>query len=117
LFKGKEIYSIDAKGRVSIPVRLRKHFSPEANDSFVLTQGIGPCIFIYPHDHWQQFEKRLQKLNSFIPKEALFKRLFLECAADGALDAQSRITVPQNLLEYAKIEKEVLVLGQLDSIE
>jgi len=117
LFKGKEIYLLDAKGRVSIPARLRKHISSDANDSFVMTQGIGPCIYIYPLDHWQQIEERLSKLNPFNPKEALFKRLFLHLTADATLDSQSRIIIPKNLLEYAKIEKEVLILGQVKNIE
>ncbi|HSR18381.1 MAG TPA: division/cell wall cluster transcriptional repressor MraZ, partial [Ignavibacteriaceae bacterium] len=57
------------------------------------------------------------KLNQFRPKDAMFIRMFLQLATEGSLDSQSRILIPQNLLDYAKIEKEVLILGALKKIE
>jgi MraZ protein len=117
LFKGQFLYSIDSKGRISIPAKLRKNFSPGANDSLVMTQGFGTCIDIYPYDQWQLIEEKLTKLNQFSPKDAMFIRMFLQLAAEGSLDSQSRILIPQNLLDYAKIEKEVLILGALKKIE
>ena len=117
LFKGQYIYSIDAKGRISIPAKLRKHVSAEANDTFVMTQGTSTCIDIYPLDQWQKFEEKLQGLNPFNPDEAKFIRMIMQHAFDDKLDAQSRILIPQNLIEYAKIEKDVLILGAFKKIE
>jgi len=117
LFRGQFTYSVDAKGRVSIPARLRKHVSPEANDTFVMTQGTGKCIDIYPLDQWLVFEKKLEELNPFDPRKAKFIRMILQHAAEDTLDSQSRILIPQKLLEYAKIEKEVIILGALKKIE
>jgi len=117
LFKGQFLYSIDSKGRISIPAKLRKNFSPEANDSLVMTQGFGTCIDIYPYDQWQLIEEKLSKLNQFKPKDVMFLRMFLQFAAEDSLDSQSRVLIPQNLLDYAKIEKEVLILGALKKIE
>ena len=117
MFKGQFTYSVDSKGRVSIPAKLRKHVSPEANDTFVMTQGTANCIDVYPHDQWQKFESKLENLNPFKPTEAKFIRLILQHATEDTLDNQSRILVPQNLLQFAKIEKEVLILGALKKIE
>lgn len=117
MFKGQFTYSVDAKGRVSIPAKLRKYVSPEANDTFVMTRGTSLCIDIYPQDQWQKFEDRLEKLNSFQPNDAKFIRMILQYAVEDTLDTQSRILVPQNLLQYANIEKEVLILGALKKIE
>ena len=117
MFRGQYKYSVDSKGRVSIPAKLRKHLSPDANDTFVMTQGTASCIDVYPLDQWQQFEERLLKLNPFNPEEARFIRLILQHASEDNLDSQSRILIPQNLIEYAKIEKEVLILGALKKIE
>ncbi len=117
MFKGQYSYSIDTKGRISIPAKLRKHVTAEANDTFVMTQGTATCVDIYPHDQWQQFEEKLLKLNPFNPMEAKFIRMIMQHASDDTLDAQSRILIPQNLIEYAKIEKEVLILGALKKIE
>jgi MraZ protein len=51
-FKGSYEYSVDNKGRVNIPARLRKYVSPEANDTFVITRGYDACLFVYPLDVW-----------------------------------------------------------------
>ncbi len=117
MFRGQFSYSIDSKGRISIPAKLRKQVSPESNDSFIMTQGTSSCIDIYPLDQWLQIEEKLLKLNPFDPKEAQFIRMILQLASEDNLDSQSRILIPQNLIEYAKIEKEVLILGALKKIE
>ena len=117
MFRGQYIYSVDSKGRLSIPAKLRRQLSPEANDTFVMTQGTAICIDIHPMDQWQQFEQKLIDLNPFNPREAKFIRMILQYATEGNLDSQSRILIPPNLLDYAKIEKEVLVLGALKKIE
>ena len=117
MFRGNYTYSIDNKGRISIPAKLRKHVASEANDTFIMTRGTATCIDIYPMDQWQKVEERLSKLNSFNPEEALFKRMISHYATDGTLDTQSRLLLPQSLIEYAKIDNEVLILGAMEKIE
>lgn len=117
MFRGQFKYSIDAKGRVSIPAKLRKQISSDSNDTFVMTQGVVKCIEVYPLDEWKVFEERLLQLNQFEPKQARFTRMLLQHASEDNLDSQSRILVPQKLIEYAGIEKEVLILGVLKKIE
>ncbi len=117
MFRGQFTYSIDSKGRISIPAKLRKQISSEANDAFVMTQGTGTCIDLYPLNEWQQIEERLLKLNSFSPDDALFIRMMLQNAAEDTMDSQSRILIPQPLIEYAQIENDVLILGVLKKIE
>lgn len=117
MFKGNFSYSIDSKGRVSIPAKMRKHVSAEANETFVMTQGRDGCIDVYPLDQWNLFENKLKELNPFEQKDAMFIRLILQHATEDTLDSQSRILIPQRLLEYAKIEKEVLIIGALRKIE
>ena len=117
LFRGQYTYSLDSKGRVSIPAKLRRQLSPEANDSFVMTRGTDKCIDVYPMDQWHQFEQKLLDLNPFKPQEAKFIRMILQHATEDKLDVQARILIPPNLIDYAEIEKEVLVLGALKKIE
>lgn len=117
MFRGQFTYSIDAKGRISIPAKLRKQMSPEANDSFVMTRGVSSCIDIYPLNEWIQIEEKLLKLNQFQPDDVRFVRMFTQYAIEDTMDSQSRILIPQNLIDYAKIEKEVLILGVLKKIE
>lgn len=117
MFKGQFTYSIDAKSRISIPAKLRKHFSPDANDSVVMTRGLSKCIDIYPLNEWEIIEERLLKLNQFQPDDQRFIRMFVQFATEDKMDSQSRILVPQSLIEYAEIEKEVLIIGALRKIE
>jgi MraZ protein len=117
LFKGQFTYSLDSKGRVSIPAKLRKFVASEANDTFVMTKGINSCIDVYPLNQWQIIEDKLEDLNNFDAKNQLFVRMILQFATEDKMDQQSRILVPQDLLSYAKIEKEVLILGALKKIE
>lgn len=117
MFRGQFTYSVDAKGRVSIPAKLRKHVSPEANDTFIIKQGVGNCIDVYPLDIWLKQEEKLNELNPYNPDHAKFIRMSMQYVAEDTLDSQSRILIPQNLLEFAKIEKEVMILGALKKIE
>jgi len=117
VFKGQFLYSVDAKGRISIPAKLRKHISPESNDTFVMTQGTDKCIDVYPLDQWNLLEAKLFKLNLFDPEHARFSRMLLQHAFEDTLDSQSRILIPQNLLTHAGITKDVLILGVSTKIE
>jgi MraZ protein len=117
MFRGQFTYSIDNKGRISIPAKLRRQVSPESNDTFIITRGTAMCIDIYPLDEWQKFEEKLLKLNSFDPVEAKFIRMISQFASDDTMDSQSRILIPQSLIKFAQIEKDVLILGALQKIE
>ncbi|MDP4174852.1 MAG: division/cell wall cluster transcriptional repressor MraZ [Bacteroidota bacterium] len=118
MFIGSFTYSIDSKGRVSIPAKLRKYVKPEANDTFVMTRGVEKCIVVYPLDQWKELmDTKLANLNEFNKKEAMFIRAFLQRASEDTLDSQSRLLIPQNLIEYAGIEKEVFILGAIKKIE
>ncbi|MBT8378706.1 MAG: division/cell wall cluster transcriptional repressor MraZ [Ignavibacteria bacterium] len=117
MFKGQFKYSIDAKSRISIPAKLRKHISADANDTVVMTKGLSKCIDLYPLNEWQVIEDRLMKLNQFQPDELRFIRMFVQYATEDKMDSQSRILIPQLLIDYAEIEKEVLIIGALRKIE
>ncbi len=117
MFRGQFTYSMDSKGRIAIPAKLRKHISADANETFVMTRGLSNCIDLYPLDEWQKIEESLLNLNSFQPDDARFIRMFVQFAAEDVMDGQSRIMIPSTLINYAKIEKEVLILGALKKIE
>ncbi|HLX12368.1 MAG TPA: MraZ N-terminal domain-containing protein, partial [Bacteroidota bacterium] len=51
-FKGSYTYSVDSKGRINIPAKLRKYVSPDANDTFIVTRGFEKCLFVFPADEW-----------------------------------------------------------------
>jgi MraZ protein len=116
-FKGSYIYSVDEKGRVSLPAKMRKSVSPEANVTFVITRGFEKCLFVYPNDEWNKIEVNLRKLSSYDPEHRRFVRTFLEPAIETQFDVQFRISIPQDLREFAEIKGEVRIIGALERIE
>jgi MraZ protein len=116
-FKGSYTYAVDSKGRINIPSKLRKSVSSEANDSFIVTRGFEQCLFIYPLDEWSALEAAVRKLTPSDPQHRFFMRTLLQWAAESQLDAQSRIILPKELLQFAAIENDVLILGVLERIE
>ncbi|HUN66029.1 MAG TPA: division/cell wall cluster transcriptional repressor MraZ [Bacteroidota bacterium] len=116
-FKGSYTYAVDEKGRVSLPAKMRKYVSPEANETFVLTRGFEKCLFVYPIDEWNKLEETLRNLSNYDADHRLFIRSMLELASESVLDGQSRLSLPQELREYAGITGEVRIIGTLDKIE
>lgn len=116
-FKGSYRYTVDSKGRINIPAKMRKNMSPDANDNFVITRGLDGCIFVYPNDEWAKREAELRKLEQTNKDARRYTRMLLEFASDVELDGQNRVTLTKELMEYAKIGGDVLILGALDRIE
>ena len=118
-FKGRETYSVDDKGRVAIPAKMRKSLSPDAADTFVVTRGPDedPCIYAYPLDEWKKMEERLGGLNQYSDRDRFFLRTLLYWADELTLDKQHRVMVPKALIEFAGIEKNALIIGAMDHLE
>lgn len=118
MFLGSFNYSIDAKNRISIPARFRKTLSPEARETFVMIRGLAQCIYLYPKDIWtKEIEPRLENLDDFDTDASNFLRLFVELCSEDNLDNQSRLTLPKALIEFAGIDRDVLILGTVKHIE
>jgi MraZ protein len=116
-FKGSFTYTVDSKGRINIPAKMRKNLSPEANNSFVITRGYEQCIFLYPHDEWLKMENEIRKLQQTDPQHRFFTRMLMQYATDAELDGQSRIILPKELVHFANIENDVFILGAFERIE
>lgn len=116
-FTGEFRYSIDAKGRVNIPAKFRKALPETSEDTFVVTRGLDENIAAYSLDKWQQIEEELLKLSSKLPGHRAYKRQATRFATSLKFDSQGRVAIPANLLQYAGIEKEVVIIGMIDEIE
>ena len=116
-FTGEYNNSIDQKNRLSIPIKYRKALSPVNNSTFVLTRGFDACLILYPLDEWKKVESQLGSLSSIKMKHRSFVRSIVRCAVHLKYDSQGRIAIPDSLLEYAKIEKNVTIIGMIQKIE
>lgn len=116
-FKGQESYSIDSKGRVNIPAKMRRTISPEAKDTFTVTRGLERCVVAYPMDEWRHYEERFEDLNQYDNNNRYFLRKLLVWSEEVTIDAQQRIYIPKKLLDFAGIENKVVIVGMVDHIE
>lgn len=103
--------SMDAKGRMSFPAKLREIIGPR----FVVTRGIDGCLFAYSEADFKRKSQQLQKLP--LAKARKFQRTFIGSAVLVEPDKQGRILVPQTLREAAGLEKEIVVMGVSDRCE
>ncbi|MGN1030997.1 MAG: division/cell wall cluster transcriptional repressor MraZ [Butyricicoccaceae bacterium] len=103
--KGEYEHSLDAKGRLFIPVKLRE----ELGDCFVVTKGLDGCLFVYAQDEWDKLEQKIDSLP--MSKSRDLQRFFLSSASDVVPDKQGRILIPPTLRRHARLEKEVTIIG------
>ena len=103
-------HSIDAKGRLFIPAKLRE----ELGVTFYLAMGVDECLAIYPQETWNRFTEKFASLP--MSQSAAMRPLFAN-ASKCELDSQGRIVIPQKLRKYAGLEKDAVIIGANDRAE
>lgn len=113
MFIGEYEHSVDAKGRVIMPVKLRE----DIGEKFIVTKGLDGCLFAYSYQEWTNFEEKLKTLPLTNKNARDFVRFFLSGAVECEIDKQGRFLIPGNLRTYATLEKEIIILGVGTRIE
>ena len=113
MFRGEYEHTIDAKGRIIIPAKLRDALG----EQFIVTKGLDGCLFVYPMEQWAILEEKLQALPLNQPSARSFARFFFSGATECELDKQGRIMLPPNLREYGNLTKEVMITGAGNRLE
>lgn len=112
MFIGEYHHSIDEKGRLTIPSKLRE----DLGEQFILTRGLDGCLFIYPNNEWNNVINKYKELPNI--KEARnFMRFFLSGAVNCELDKQGRINIPSPLIKYSNLLKDCIIIGVNDRLE
>ncbi len=107
MFSGEFEHTIDQKGRIAIPARLRDRF----REGIVLVQGFDLCIVAYPKAEWVKMAERMASLS---PTRANYRRLnrsFFGGSHESEPDRQGRVILPQVLRNYARIDSEAVIVG------
>ncbi len=113
MFMGEYNHTIDTKGRLIIPSKFRE----QLGDEFIVTKGLDGCLFVFPKNEWQIFEEKLRTLPLTQKNARKFTRFFVAGATICEVDKQGRILLPQTLREFAGLEKDVILAGNLNRIE
>ena len=108
---GEFEHSLDAKGRLIMPAKLREAIG----DKFVVTKGLDGCLFAFSIEEWSNFEEKLKSLSDRNARN--FVRFFLSGATECEIDKQGRFLIPTNLRETASLQKEVVIIGVGTRIE
>ena len=104
---GEYEHTIDAKGRISMPAKLRK----DMGETFVLTKGLDGCLFAFSQNEWMNFETKLKALPLSDKNARNFVRFFVAGATECEIDKQGRFLIPANLRDSATLEKDAVIIG------
>ena len=110
---GEYEHSLDAKGRLIMPAKLRE----DIGEKFIITKGLDGCLFGFSQAEWNNFEEKLKTLPLTNKNARDFVRFFLSGATECEIDKQGRFLIASNLREYAEMEKEVAIIGVGTRIE
>lgn len=110
---GEYEHSLDAKGRLIMPSKLRD----DIGEKFIITKGLDGCLFAFSIEEWKIFEQKLRSLPISNKDARAFSRFFFAGAMDCEIDKQGRFLISSNLREFAELTKEVVIVGMDSRIE
>lgn len=113
MFMGTYYNSIDSKNRLIVPSKHRNRLAGKC----VLTKGLDMCLYIYSMEEWDKLTEKISELPESDPKVRKYIRDHYANAVECEFDRQGRIVIPQQLIEYARIEKELVTMGAMKKIE
>ena len=110
---GEYEHSLDAKGRLIMPAKIRE----DIGEKFIVTKGLDGCLFGFSQNEWTNFEEKLKTLPLTNKNARDFVRFFLSGAIECEIDKQGRFLIAGNLREYSNLEKEAVIIGVGTRIE
>ena len=113
LLLGNFQHALDDKNRIRLPAKYREKLGSD----YILMPGIGGCIFLYPAEAEEKFLKAVDELGEFNSKNAETIRRLAEMSATVEADSQGRFMLTQELLKFAKIDKDIRIVGAINKVE
>lgn len=108
---------IDTKGRVLVPASLKKQL-PSISEGFVLKRSVfETCVELWPMAEWELMMVKINKLNRFVRKNDLFVRKFMAGVKTVEIDDAGRLLLSKDLIDFAKISKDVVFSSKVNVIE
>ena len=105
MLMGEYEHTLDPKGRVIFPAKLRE----DLGDNFIIAKGLDNCLFVYPPAQWQRLQDSINALP--FSKASALQRFFFSGASEAISDKQGRVLIPANLRQYAGLDKDIIIVG------
>lgn len=117
MFYGEYEHSLDNKGRLIVPSKIREIAKNNYIEKFFITRGLDKCLFMFGEEEWKNQESRFRNL-SFTKRESRsFNRLFFSGTTEIEIDKQGRILIPKYLKDFAGIKSAIVIIGVSNRIE
>lgn len=113
MFFGEYQHAIDTKGRLILPAKFRE----ELGEEFYMSKGPDSCIVVYTKEEWEKTSANLRNLNLSSREARAYMRQRFAGAAELSTDKQGRVLLPQNLRQFAKIDKNATIIGVASRVE
>ena len=108
----------DSKGRIMLPSPLKKQISSVLKEGFVIKRSVfNTCLEIHPMLEWRKIVDQVNQLNRFVKKNNDFIRSYVSGLKIVHADSSSRILIPKDLIEFAKLEKQIVLSSSVNIIE
>lgn len=113
MFMGEYRHHLDTKGRLTMPSKFRN----QCGDYVIVTLGFDGCLSVYTPEEWEKYYQKLLQIPSTKKDSRAYVRLLASKASDAPFDKMGRITIPQSLRQTAHLEKNCVIVGNLDHME
>jgi MraZ protein len=107
---------LDAKGRLVLPSRIKSQL-PDGEQELVIRKGFEPCLILYPMVEFKKVFSKISGLNEFNEESRTLQRNFLSGVVTVELDGNGRFLLPKNMLTYAQIDKDAMLVGIGNKVE
>ena len=117
MFYGEFAHSIDNKGRLILPSKIREVAKANFVEKFYVTRGLDKCLFMFSEEEWKAVEQKFKTMSFTKTDARKFNRLYFSGAVEVVADKQGRILLPTYLKDFAGIKKDVVIIGVSNRVE
>ena len=108
---------LDTKGRIVLPAKIKAQLPSGEGDELVIRSGFELCLIIYPMVEFKKVFSKISGLSEFNEEYRKLQRNFFSGTATVELDANGRFVIPKNMLNYAQLEKDLILIGMGNKVE
>jgi MraZ protein len=117
MFRGAAKVTLDAKGRMVLPARVRDVLAQLGEQQLVATVDRDQCVLVYPLGDWQKLQDQLMNLPNLNSEARWLQRLLVGYATDLDIDSHGRVLIPGELREFTGLQRDAMLFGQGNHLE